>query len=87
MSVDTGKNMSKVFKYLSYKRKDEWWMHILQCKKCKQCWLMAQEERIHDNWFIEKINVREEEKIKDMNLWPDSLLCSFYYLLYTAKMQ
>jgi hypothetical protein len=62
MSVDTGKSMRRVFKHLKYKKKDKWWVGVLQCKKCKQYWLMAQEERIHDNWFIEKMNVGDLEK-------------------------
>ena len=53
---------------------DQWWLDAGTCAKCRQHWMVAQEERIHDNYCLKRITESEFRGIVDQNDWPDDFL-------------
>ncbi len=48
----------------------QWWLYISRCNACCTNWLVAQEERIHDQFYVERISDRVVQKAK-AGIWPD----------------
>lgn len=48
-----------------------WWLSLNHCSACGQDWMVAQEERIYDNYFMRRLDEVEARKIVDANQWPD----------------
>jgi hypothetical protein len=52
----------------------QWWLYASQCTECRQGWLIAQDERIHDNYYLKRLTAEELRRIVDCNDWPDHFL-------------
>lgn len=50
----------------------QWWLYLSRCNSCEQHWLVAQEERIYDDFFIQRLNREEAEAILTNGHWPSS---------------
>ena len=53
--------------------RDLWWLYLSKCSLCGQHWMIAQEERIFDEFFLRRISVKEAENVLD-NRWPDDFI-------------
>jgi len=48
-----------------------WWLQLERCSACGQNWLVAQEERIYDDYMLKRLNADEAGNIVDKDRWPD----------------
>lgn len=48
-----------------------WWLHLDQCKSCRQYWLVAQEERQNDIFCFKRLASEEGLQIRKTNIWPE----------------
>jgi hypothetical protein len=48
-----------------------WWLWLGECSECSQHWLVAQEERLHDNVIMRRLSDREVGLIVEQDAWPD----------------
>jgi len=53
---------------------DLWWLYLSKCSACGQDWLVAQDERIYDNYYLKRINQAEARGIAEDNRWPDDFI-------------
>jgi hypothetical protein len=53
---------------------DKWWLYISKCHVCGQNWMVAQEERIHDNYFLKRIESDAVQAITEQSNWPNDFL-------------
>jgi hypothetical protein len=53
---------------------DLWWLYLSKCSACGQDWLVAQDERIYDNFYLKRINPLEAGGIAEDNRWPDDFI-------------
>ena len=49
---------------------DAWWLYASRCSVCDQFWMIAQEERIHDNFYLKRLTVAEMKMIEEQGAWP-----------------
>ena len=49
---------------------EQWWLYISRCDVCATNWLIAQEERIHDQFYVERISDQVARDATEGN-WPD----------------
>ena len=49
---------------------NQWWLYISRCNACSTNWLVAQEERIHDEFYVERISDHAVQQAK-AGTWPD----------------
>jgi hypothetical protein len=47
-----------------------WWLYASRCSACGQDWMVAQEERIHDNFYLKRLSGAEMKMIEERNEWP-----------------
>lgn len=52
---------------------DLWWLYLARCHGCAQHWMIAQEERIFDIYFLRRVNDAVSEGIK-RGEWPEDFL-------------
>lgn len=52
---------------------DLWWLYLSKCSACGQAWMIAQEERIFDEYFLRRVTDNEVANIKQ-NRWPDDFI-------------
>lgn len=50
-----------------------WWLNLSRCNECGQNWMIAQEERIFDEYFLKRIGDVEMEAIL-AGRWPDDFI-------------
>lgn len=50
---------------------EKWWLYASRCRICGQSWLIAQDERIHDNFHFKRIASEELAKITELSKWPE----------------
>lgn len=50
----------------------QWWLYLSRCNACEQHWLVAQEERIYDDFFIKRMSPDEARTILTDGKWPDT---------------
>src|SRR5207342_1474811 len=48
-----------------------WWLYLSGCTACGQNWLVAQEERIFDEYLLRRQSVAEARQIISEQRWPD----------------
>ena len=63
----------KLFNFLARrKNRDEpfWWISLNLCNVCHQGWLIAQEERHNDDYYLKRLSNKEVDQIEKNNLWP-----------------
>ena len=51
-----------------------WWLHLSKCSVCGQNWMVAQEERIFDEYFLRRLNDAEARQIGAEGQWPAEFL-------------
>jgi hypothetical protein len=50
-----------------------WWLNLSRCNACGQNWMIAQEERIFDEYFLKRIGNAEAEAIL-IGRWPGDFI-------------
>jgi hypothetical protein len=50
---------------------DLWWLYLSLCHGCRQHWLVAQESRIYDIFFLKRVAPETAEAIIESGKWPD----------------
>lgn len=53
---------------------DQWWLYVSTCLACRQNWMIAQDERIYDNFYLRRISAAQLQEIEDFGFWPDEFL-------------
>jgi len=53
---------------------EAWWLWLGRCRKCHQYWLIAQEERIYDDFLIKRCSTAQGDEITAKHIWPAVLL-------------
>lgn len=53
---------------------DRWWLYLGKCRVCAQDWLVAQEERIYDDHFLERLQPVAAAHILATGKWPDTFI-------------
>lgn len=53
---------------------DRWWLYVSTCLVCRQDWMVAQDERIYDNFYLRRIRPELLHEITDFNWWPEEFL-------------
>ena len=53
---------------------DQWWLYVSTCNVCAQNWMVAQEERIHDNYCLKRIDPETMQGIINQSKWPEDFL-------------
>jgi hypothetical protein len=53
---------------------EQWWLYASKCAECGQGWLVAQDERIHDNYYLKRLTAEALRGIVDDNIWPEDFL-------------
>ena len=51
-----------------------WWLNLSKCNACGQHWMVAQEARIFDEYFLRRLNASEADKVISERIWPDQFL-------------
>jgi hypothetical protein len=67
----------RVFRTLERAREhggDQWWLYMSKCSACAQEWLVAQDERIYDNFYLKRLDPTEAQGIAQENRWPDDFI-------------
>ena len=49
---------------------DKWWLYISRCSECGANWLVAQDDRIYDDFFLKRLTDAEVERAK-AGQWPE----------------
>jgi hypothetical protein len=52
---------------------NQWWLYASTCS-CGQSWMIAQDERIHDNFYLKRISEGALRRIREDGDWPDDFL-------------
>ncbi|GHH15128.1 hypothetical protein GCM10008023_17570 [Sphingomonas glacialis] len=52
---------------------DLWWLHLSKCSACGQHWMIAQEERIFDEYFLRRVSKETAKGILE-HAWPDEFI-------------
>ena len=53
---------------------DLWWLHLSKCCVCGQNWMVAQEERIFDEYFLRRLDDATARQISVEGRWPAEFL-------------
>ncbi len=48
----------------------KWWLYISRCDRCHTSWLVAQDDRIYDEFFMKRLTDVEVKKAK-AGQWPE----------------
>jgi len=48
----------------------QWWLYLSECSVCSQHWMVAQDERIYDNFYLKRLKGPEAEDIRQRRTWP-----------------
>jgi hypothetical protein len=49
----------------------KFWLYMAQCTRCEQNWLVAQEERIFDEYFLARLSQAQSRGILENDIWPE----------------
>ena len=49
---------------------DQWWLYLSKCNVCGQFWMVAQEERIFDDYFLRRLTAEQAHEIIAGGRWP-----------------
>ena len=52
----------------------QWWLYLSRCSICDQGWIVAQEERIHDNYYLKRVTKAVMDQIVRHDAWPNDFL-------------
>jgi len=53
---------------------NQWWLHLDRCNACGQHWMVAQEERIYDDYYLRRLGPEAAREITDEGRWPDEFI-------------
>lgn len=53
---------------------DQWWLYVSTCLACRQDWMIAQDERIYDNYYLRRLAPASLQEILDFDWWPEEFL-------------
>ncbi len=53
---------------------DQWWLYVSACRVCTQHWMIAQDERIYDNYYLRRLSTGILREIIDQERWPDEFM-------------
>ena len=53
---------------------DQWWLYVSTCLVCRQSWMVAQDERIYDNFYLRRLASSTLQEIEEFDLWPEEFL-------------
>ncbi|WP_260598314.1 hypothetical protein [Sphingomonas endolithica] len=53
---------------------EQWWLYASTCSACGQNWMIAQDERIHDNFVLKRVEPADMERIVQTSEWPGDFL-------------
>lgn len=51
-----------------------WWLYLSRCDVCGQDWLVAQDDRIYDNYYLKRLSPSGALDIVEGNHWPDDFI-------------
>jgi len=51
-----------------------WWLYLSRCSACGQDWMVAQEERIYDDYYLRRLDREAAERIVAAGEWPDAFI-------------
>ena len=49
---------------------DQWWLHLERCGACGQNWMIAQEERNYDDYYLRRLNAEVARQVECDGRWP-----------------
>ena len=49
---------------------DQWWLYVSVCTKCGQNWMIAQDDRIYDNFYLRRLDPATVDAIQRHGQWP-----------------
>ena len=52
----------------------QWWLYLSRCEVCGWHWMVAQDERIHDNFYLKRLDMEAVRKIRIDGDWPTDFL-------------
>ena len=52
----------------------QWWLYLSKCTSCGQDWMVAQEDRIYDDYFLRRIDKTLAGQIVAANEWPSEFM-------------
>jgi hypothetical protein len=53
---------------------DLWWLYLSKCSACGENWMIAQEERIFDDYFLKRLSNEEARQIVSESTWPPDFI-------------
>lgn len=53
---------------------DQWWLYLGKCSACGQDWLVAEDSRIFDEHFLQRLTPTEAAAITTTQTWPETFL-------------
>ena len=53
---------------------DQWWLYVSRCSVCGTDWMIAQEEQIHDNFYLKRLLPETMRAIVEQGQWPVDFL-------------
>lgn len=53
---------------------DQWWLYLSKCTACGRNWMVAQEERIFDDYFLSRLDEGTAYQITAEGRWPAEFL-------------
>lgn len=53
---------------------DLWWLYLSKCNACAQDWMVAQDERIYDNYYLKRLGPSEARETRENGRWPDDFI-------------
>jgi hypothetical protein len=53
---------------------DRWWLYVSNCLKCSQSWMIAQDERIYDIYYLRRLTPTAYQAIVEHAHWPEEFL-------------
>lgn len=51
-----------------------WWLYLSKCRVCHQHWMVAQEERIFDTYFLRRLDATEARQVVVEADWPTDFI-------------
>lgn len=52
----------------------QWWLYLSRCTACGQDWMVAQEERIYDDYLLKRLTPEDASAIVEHGTWPPDFL-------------
>lgn len=53
---------------------EQWWLYASTCSACGQHWMIAQDERIHDNYVLKRVEPAVMARIVQASDWPEDFV-------------